>query len=224
MRFPASIQKLIDEFSKLPTVGPKTAERYVFYLLKQNPENLQALAQAIAELKEKTTTCQSCFALAETNPCNICADAKRVRDQLCVVADTRDFLTIEATGSYLGRYFILGGELNQIEGVGPEQLNIKQLIEKLNPPATRPARQESGVSGGAEPREAMRAGDKNIKEIILALDPTIEGETTVLCLVKLLKPLKFKISRLAKGLPMGANLEYVDELTLTNALKYRNEL
>ena len=198
MRFPASIQKLIDEFSKLPTVGPKTAERYVFYLLKQNPENLQALALAIAELKEKTTTCQSCFAIAESNPCNICTDSKRVRDQLCVVADSRDYLTIEATGSYLGRYFILGGELNQIEGVGPEQLNIKQLIEKLK--------------------------DKSIKETILALDPTIEGETTVLYLTKLLKPLGLKITRLAKGLPMGADLEYVDELTLSNALKYRNEL
>lgn len=198
MRFPASIQKLIDEFSKLPTVGPKTAERYVFYLLKQNPENLQALAQAIAELKEKTTTCRECFSLAEANPCNICTDTKRVKDQLCVVADTRDFLTIEATGSYLGRYFILGGELNQIEGVGPEQLNINQLTEKLK--------------------------DKEIKEVILALDPTMEGETTVLYLTKLLKPLNLKITRLAKGLPMGADLEYVDELTLSNALKYRSEL
>ena len=213
MRFPASIQKLIDEFAKLPTVGPKTAERYVFYLLKQNPENLQALAQAIAELKEKTTTCQSCFAIAEANPCKICTDSKRVRDQLCVVADSRDYLTIEATGSYLGRYFVLGGELNQIEGVGPDQLNIKQLIERLNPPAAQ-----------AEPREALRAGNKSIKEIILALDPTIEGETTVLYLTKLLKPLNLKITRLAKGLPMGADLEYVDELTLSNALKYRNEL
>lgn len=198
MRFPASIQKLIDEFAKLPTVGPKTAERYVFYLLKQNPENLQALAQAIAELKEKTTTCISCFAIAVANPCKICTDPKRVRDQLCVVADSRDFLTIEATNSYQGRYFILGGELNQIEGVGPEQLNIKQLIEKLK--------------------------NKDTKEVILALDPTIEGETTVLYLTKILKPLGLKITRLAKGLPMGADLEYVDELTLSNALKYRNEL
>jgi recombination protein RecR len=198
MRFPVSIQKLIDEFAKLPTVGPKTAERYVFYLLKQNPEKLQALAQAIAELKEKTTTCQNCFALAEASPCNICTDTKRQLDKICVVADTRDYLTIEATGSYLGRYFILDGELNQIEGISPEQLNIKQLIEKLK--------------------------DKNIKEVILALDPTIEGETTVLYLTKLLKPLNLKITRLAKGLPMGANLEYADELTLTNALKYRSEL
>jgi recombination protein RecR len=198
MRFPASIQKLIDEFSKLPTVGPKTAERYVFYLLKQNPENLQALAQAIAELKEKTTICESCHAITEANPCTVCTDVKRTKEQLCVVADTRDYLTIEATNSYPGRYFILGGELNQIEGIGPENLNIGQLTEKLK--------------------------DKDIKEVILALDPTMEGETTVLYLTKLLKPLKIKITRLAKGLPMGADLEYVDELTLSNALKYRNEL
>ena len=198
MKFPASIQKLIDEFAKLPTVGPKTAERYVFYLIKQNPENLQSLAQAIAELKEKTTTCGICYCLAESNPCKICSDPKRLHDQLCVVADTRDYLTIEATNNYLGRYFILGGELNQLEGIGPEQLNIKQLTERLK--------------------------DKNIKEIILALDPTIEGETTVLYLIKLLKTLGLKITRLAKGLPMGADLEYVDELTLSNALKYRTEL
>lgn len=198
MRFPAAIQKLIDGFAKLPTVGPKTAERYVFYLLKQNPENLQALAQAIAELKEKTTTCRECFALAETNPCNVCADPKRQKNQLCVVADTRDYLTIEATNSYPGRYFILGGELNQIEGVGPDQLNIELLLKKLK-------------SGG-------------IEEIILALDPTMEGETTVLYLTKLLKPLNLKITRLAKGLPMGADIEYADEITLSNALKFRSEL
>lgn len=214
MRFPSPIQNLIDHFAKLPTVGPKTAERYVFYLLKHNPEELQKFAQAIAELKEKITVCQSCFSLAEANPCSICADAKRDKNTLCLVADTRDMLTIEATGEYRGLYFILGGELNYIEGTGPEQLNLKPLIKKI-----------SGNDPPASPRkmrgEAMRAG---IKEIILALDPTMEGETTVLYLVKLLKPYNIKITRLAKGLPMGADLEYVDELTLTNALKYRNEL
>jgi recombination protein RecR len=198
VRFPKAIQNLIDHFSKLPTVGPKTAERYVFYLLKQSPETLQALALSIAELKEKTVVCGTCFAQAESSPCHICADARRANGILCVVADTRDYLTIESTGQFQGQYFILGGEINQIEGLGPDKLNLKPLIDKIK--------------------------NNGIKEIIFALDPTIEGETTVLYLVKLLRPFKIKLTRLARGLPMGADLEYVDELTLSNALKYRNEL
>ena len=196
MKFPLSIQNLINHFSKLPTVGPKTAERYVFYLLKEHPEELQKFAQGIAELKEKTTVCRLCLAYAETNPCSICTDNKRDNSVLCVVADTRDMITIEATREYGGIYHILGGQLNAILGIKPEQLNIGQLMEKI----------KSG----------------NIKEVILALSPNLEGETTSMYLVKLLKPLRIKITRLAKGLPMGSDLEYADEMTLSNALKYRN--
>src|SRR3989338_9519951 len=119
MRYPASIQNLINHFSKLPTVGPKTAERYVFYLLKQHPESLQQFAQAMAELKEKTTVCQTCLSIAETNPCPICSDAKRNRSIICLVADTRDLLAIEAIKQYNGLYFCLGGVINTIEGVKP---------------------------------------------------------------------------------------------------------
>ncbi|MCK4553708.1 recombination protein RecR [Candidatus Parcubacteria bacterium] len=193
--FPSSIQNLINHFSQLPTVGPKTAERYVFYLLKQSPEELQKFAQTIAELKEKTTVCQTCFAIAEANPCLICSDQKRNQAIICVVADTRDMLTIEATKQYNGLYHILGGTINAIESIKPEQLNIKQLI--------------------------VRVKQNGIKEIILALNPDLEGETTAMYLAKLLKSLNIKITRLAKGLPMGADLEYADEITLTNALKYR---
>ena len=193
--FPSSIQNLINHFSQLPTVGPKTAERYVFYLLKQSPEELQKFAQTIAELKEKTTVCQTCFAIAEANPCLICSDQKRNQAIICVVADTRDMLTIEATKQYNGLYHILGGTINAIESIKPEQLNIKQLI--------------------------VRVKQHGIKEIILALNPDLEGETTAMYLAKLLKSLNIKITRLAKGLPMGADLEYADEITLTNALKYR---
>lgn len=195
MKFPQSIQNLINHFSQLPTVGPKTAERYVFYLLKQNPEELQKFAQTIAELKEKTTVCQICFAIAEANPCLICADQKRNQSIICVVADTRDMLTIEATKQYNGVYHILGGTINAIENIKPEQLNIKQLINRVK--------------------------QNGIKEIILALNPDLEGETTAMYLAKLLKPYKIKITRIAKGLPMGADLEYADEITLANALKYR---
>lgn len=213
MPYPKSIQALIDYFSKLPSVGPKTAERYVFYLLKQHAEWLQGFAQAMAELKEKTTVCQTCLAIAEANPCGICSDLKRGRASLCLVADTRDMLALEATGQYHGLYFIMGGVINTIEGVKPDQLNLKQLAARL---------------------KHASAGSAQVKEIILAFNPDLEGETTSLYLAKLLKPYKInphtkfgvgiKITRLAKGLPMGADLEYADEITLTNALKYRNEI
>ncbi|MBI4779635.1 recombination protein RecR [Candidatus Falkowbacteria bacterium] len=198
MRYPASIQNLIEHFSKLPTVGPKTAERYVFYLLKQHPEWLQAFAQAIAEVKEKTAVCQTCLAIAETNPCGICSDQKRNRSIICLVADTRDMLAIETTKQYSGVYHILGGVINTIEGIKPDQLNIKALLSHLK--------------------------KNNAKEIILAFNPDLEGETTSMYIAKLLKPHKIKTTRLAKGLPMGADLEYADEITLANALKYRNEM
>jgi recombination protein RecR len=198
MRYPKSIQTLIDIFTQLPSVGPKTAERYVFYLLQQNPEELQKFAQAIAELKEKIVVCQVCHAVAEASPCSICSDRQRDRSLICVVASTREMLAVETTGQYNGHYHILGGMINTIEGVKPENLNIKKLLTRIK-------------TGG-------------IKEIILALSPTLEGETTVLYLSKLLKPSKMKITRLARGLPSGANLEYADEITLGNALKMRNEL
>lgn len=198
MRYPASIQNLIDQFSKLPTVGPKTAERYVFYLLRQHPEWLQQFAQAIAEVKEKTTVCQTCLSIAESNPCQICSNQKRNHAVICLVADTRDMLAIEATKQYNGVYHILGGVINTIEGIKPDQLNIKTLLNHLK--------------------------QSNAKEIILAFNPDLEGETTSIYIAKLLKTHKIKITRLAKGLPMGADLEYADEITLSNALKYRNEI
>lgn len=198
MPFPKSIQNLINYFTSLPTVGPKTAERYVFYLLKQHPEDLQKFAQAIAELKEKTVVCSKCLAISESDPCLICSDKKRDRSLLCIIANTRDLLTLEATGQYYGHYLVLGGLINTIEGIGPEQLQTKPLLNKIK--------------------------NQPVKEVILGLNPTLEGETTVLYLTKLLKPYKIKITRLAKGLPMGADLEYADEITLTNALKYRNVL
>jgi recombination protein RecR len=198
MKFPASIQILINFFSDLPTVGPKTAERYVFYLLRKNPEELQRYAQALAELKEKTTICHICHTYAEADPCFICSDKNRNPRLLCIVADTRDMMAIESTKEYNGLYSALGGVINAIEGVKPEELNIKSMLEKVK--------------------------NNKTDEVVLALDPNFEGETTVMYLTKLLKPYKVKISRLAKGLPMGADLEYADEMTLANALKYRNEL
>lgn len=183
---------------KLPTVGPKTAERFVFYLLQQNSEELQKFAQAIAELKEKITICQNCWAVADSNPCEICRDQKRDQSLLCVVENTRDLLAMEKIKEYNGYYHVLGGAINSLEGIQPESLRIKELIAKVK--------------------------NGKIKEIVLAFNSNFEGETTALYITKELKPYKIKITRLAKGLPMGSDLEYADDITLTNAFKYRNEI
>ncbi len=197
MRYPQAIQNLIDKLAEFPSVGPKTAERYVFYLLKQSSEKLKNLAQILGELKEKTTVCGSCWSIAETNPCAICAATDRQKQILCIVENTQDLLTIEATRQYDGQYFVLGGLINTLNEINPEDLNIEKLVKRIK--------------------------NNNIKEIILALNFTLEGETTALYLNKILKD-HIKITRLAKGLPAGSDLEYADETTLASALKYRSEI
>ncbi len=198
MRFPPALERLISLFSRLPSVGPKTAERYVFYLLKQNPAVLQELAGSLGNLRQEIKTCSVCFSIGETDPCSICADTKRDATSLCVVADARDLFAIEDTESFKGYYFVLGGTINTIEGVRPEDIRVRELVDRIKQ---------------LKPRE-----------LILGLDPNLEGETTVLYLSKLIKPSGIKVTRLAKGLPSGANIEYADELTLGAALKFRSEL
>lgn len=197
MHYPQAIQNLIEKLSQLPSVGPKTAERYVFHLLRQSDESLNSLSEAIRELKLKTKRCSICRAIAETNPCVICNDKNRNSDILCIVENTQDMLSLEATKQFNGKYFVLEGLINTISDVKPDDLNIASLLKRLK--------------------------DDNIKEIILALNFTLEGETTALYLTKLLED-RLKITRLAKGLPAGSDLEYADEMTLSSALKYRNEI
>lgn len=197
MRYPEAIENLISKLSVLPSVGPKTAERYAFYLLRQSNEKLKSLAEAIRELKEKTLVCSSCLAISEKNPCSICSDLNRLKEILCVVENTQDLLSLEATKQYHGQYFVLGGLINTIEDVKPSDLNIELLLKRID--------------------------KEKIKEVILALNFNLEGETTSLYLSKILAG-KVKISRLAKGLPAGSDLEYADETTLASALKYRNEI
>ncbi len=198
VKYPPAIQNLINLFTTLPSVGPKTAERYVFYLLNQSPDYMQRLAQGVAELKEKTTICARCHSVTESDPCHICADIARDESIVCVVATTREMLNIESTSEFNGFYHVLGGLIDTIKGAGPEELNISQLENKIK--------------------------KGNIKEVILALSPNMEGETTALYLNKLLNKYKIKITRIAKGLPTGSEIEYADELTLGNALKYRTKL
>ena len=198
MRFPRAIKRAIEAFSTLPSVGPKTAERYVFYLLNERPEKTEELIQALGELRSGITTCHKCLALAEQDPCPLCADSKREQTLLCIVENTQDREVIEATGQYHGRYFILGGLIDTIAKVQPSDLNVRALVKSLK----------------AQP----------VKEIILGLNFTLEGETTALYLKKLLENYPAKITRLARGLPAGSDLEYADEMTLKNALEYRNEI
>lgn len=197
--YPQIIKNLITIFSKLPSVGPKTAERYVFMLLNQDIEYLQKFAQNLAELKEKTNFCKNCNCLIESKKiCEICEDKKRNRNLLCIITNTRDMITIEESKQFNGLYFCLGNNINAIKQIGPSQLPINQLLSHIK--------------------------TNQIKEIVLALDPSIEGETTTMYLLKILKPFKLKITRLARGLQMGASIEYADEMTLVNAFKYRSAI
>jgi len=198
-QYPPAIKDLIDRFTQLPGIGPKTAERLVFYLLTQSDGVLEKFGSAFKHLKEKITRCSICQNFAETNPCFICKDQKRSSGVICVVARPQELQAIEKIGEYQGVYHILGGVIDPLEGITPDQLKVKELLERIK--------------------------KGNVREVILALNPDMPGETTILYLTKLLKEYKdIKISRLARGLPVGSDLEYADEITLSNALKGRREV
>jgi len=192
------VQSLINEFSKLPTIGPKTAARLVFYLLNRPRNEAQSLSEAILAVKDKVRLCTLCFSLTEHEPCDICTDERRDRTTLCVVAEAKDIYAIERTGAYRGRYHVLGGLISPMDGVGPAQLRVKELIE--------------------------RVGAENPVEVILATNPNAEGEATALYLSRLITPSGTSVTRLAYGLPIGGDLDYADEITLTKALEGRRAL
>lgn len=198
-KFGTHIQNLIDEFEKFPGIGPKTAEKFVFYLLNCPEEELGKLGTSIAKLKQNTSICPMCFNFSETSPCPICRDPNRDRSILCVVCRPQDLAVIESTGEFRGLYHILGGSINAIKGIAPDRLKTRELAERLK-------------KGNA------------VKEVIIATNYDLEGETTAMYLAKLLAESRVKISRLARGLPMGSDLEYADEITLSSALKERKEL
>jgi len=200
--FHSNIQKLSEIFEDFPGVGPKTAERFAFYILKQSPEQIQKIINSMEEIKGKVKRCSNCFNISFNEPCEICGDPRRERNLICVVASSQDISPIEKTAEYRGLYHVLQGIINAPEGLTPDKLNIRPLLERIK-------------------KELVK--NKNL-EIILALNPTIEGETTALFLIKLLKRFPVKVSRLARGLPQGSDLQYADEITLTNALKERKEI
>ncbi len=192
---PQNVQNLIDEFSRLPGIGPKTAERLTFYLLRSSEKDLNSLGNAVLDLKKDLKTCSICSNIAENDPCYICDDSQRENTCICVVEEPLDVVAIEKTGKFQGLYHVLGGVISPIEGVGPEDLFIKELVQRT------------------------KSGE--IEEIILATNPSIEGEATALYIQKLLAPLNIKITRIARGLPVGGDLEYADEVTLSRAIEGR---
>ncbi len=195
---PKPIENLINQFERLPGIGPKSAERLTFYLLKAKKDKLDEFAKSIAELKDGITICSICQNNAEQNPCSICKDKSRDRSIICVVEEAQDALVLENTHEYKGLYHILHGAISPMNNICPEDLRIKELLERIQK-------------------------NKDTKEIILATNPTLEGEATAMYISKLLKSPGLKITRIARGLPSGGDLEYADDITLTNALNGRKE-
>ena len=198
MIYPKAIATLIEQFQKCPSVGPKSAQRMAFYLLRMPMSEVKKFAQSIVEAKEKTQTCEICFNISSTSPCEICQSAKRDRSTICVVAETKDLIAIEKTNEYSGLYHVLQGLISPMDGIGADDIRIKELLSRLT--------------------------DETVKEVILALSPSVEGEATSLYLSKLIKPFGIKISRIAFGLPVGADLEYADEITIARAIEGRREI
>lgn len=197
-RFPLSLEHLINEFKQLPGIGEKTAERFVFHLLRRGQGARSRLAEAIFHLDKNIRTCAECQSISESDPCRICGDPGRTKDALCIVADHQGMAAIERTGDFGGRYYILGGLLSPLEGITPELLGIERLDEQIRTTGTQ--------------------------EIILAMNPTIEGEATMAYLSKRYVKIVPKITRLARGLPRGSDLEYADEVTISDALQGRWEV
>lgn len=189
------VQELIDELGRLPGVGPKSAQRIAFYLLQTDDDQAQKLAQVLQEVKERVRFCEVCGNVTEETQCNICRDVRRNRTAICVVEESKDVQAIERTREFKGLYHVLGGAISPIEGIGPDQLRIKELMARL--------------------------GNPEIQEVIIATDPNLEGEATATYLTRMLSPLGIKVSRLASGLPVGGDLEYADEVTLGRAFEGR---
>jgi recombination protein RecR len=190
-----SIEQLAEQFAQLPGIGRKTAHRLALYIVKMQREEVVTLARALVNVKDKVRYCTICSNITEADPCPICSNTKRDRTTVCVVEEPTDVLALERTNEFRGLYHVLGGALSPLDGIGPEDLRIKELLHRVS--------------------------DKGVDEIILALNPNVEGEATTLYLSKLLKPLGMKITRIARGLPVGTDLEFADEATLSRALEGR---
>jgi len=198
MEYTKPLAHLIEYFQKLPSIGPKTATRLALYVVKMSENEVNNFADAMLEAKKQISYCSTCFNMSCNDPCEICSNTSRNREVICVVSETKDLMAIEKTNEYNGLYHVLQGLISPIDGIGPDDIRIKELL--------------------------YRVSQNNVKEIILALNPSVEGEATSLYLHKLLKPFEIKITRIAFGLPMGSELEYADEMTLARAMEGRVEI
>jgi recombination protein RecR len=196
--YPEPVARLIEALVRLPGIGPKTAQRLTFFLLKRPVEEVRELSDSLLAVKERIVHCRRCFNVTDEDPCRICADPARDSRLLCVVEEPNDLLAMERTGEYRGRYHVLLGALSPLDGIGPDDLKVKELLVRLE--------------GGAT------------TEVILATNPNVEGEATALYLAKLLRPLGLRVTRIARGLPVGGDLEYADQVTLSKALEGRREI
>ena len=197
MEYSPSIEKLIESFEKLPSIGHKTAQRLAFYMLDLSKEEIKEFTDSIINAKNNLKFCSKCFNISDTDPCNICSNPKRDESVICVVEEVRDVLAMERTHEYNGVYHVLHGSISPMNGVGPDNIKIKELLARLM--------------------------DGKVKEIILATNPRVEGEATAMYISKLVKPLGIKVTRIARGIPIGGDLEYTDEITLLQALEGRME-
>jgi recombination protein RecR len=196
--YPRPLGKLIEELERMPGIGPKSAQRLAFHILERPEDEARELADAIIEVKQKIRYCSQCFNFTDVDPCAVCSDERRDRSIICVVAEPRDVLAMENTGEYAGLYHVLQGLISPLDNVGPEQLRVAELLERV------------------------RAG--GVKEVIIATNPVVEGEATATYLAGILKPLGSKVTRIALGLPVGGDLDYADQLTITRALQGRTEM
>nr|MBC7244652.1 recombination protein RecR [Chloroflexota bacterium] len=195
---PKPVTRLIEELSRLPGIGPKTASRLTYFLLRAPAEQAQSLAEAIRQVKERTVLCSVCFNIAESSPCSICSSPDRDPTQICVVEEPLDVLAIERTRQYQGLYHVLHGAISPVEGIGPEELKIRELVQRVR--------------------------NGNVHEVLLATNPNLEGEATAMYIARQILPLGVRVTRLARGLPIGGDLEYADEVTLAQALEGRQEI
>ena len=198
MEYTKPLARLIEYFQLLPSVGPKTAQRLALHLIKMPIYEVENFANCMLEAKKTIKYCEICFNMSSESPCEICSNNSRNKEIICVVSETKDLMAIERTNEYKGVYHVLGGLISPMDGIGPDEIRVKELLNRVH--------------------------DEDIKEIILALNPSVEGEATSLYLTKLLKPFGIKVSRIAFGLPLGSELEYADELTLARALDGRQEM
>lgn len=198
MEYSPSIEKLIESFERLPSIGHKTAQRLAFYMLDLSKEEIKEFTDSIVNAKENLKFCSKCYNISDTDPCNICSNPKRDESIICVVEEVKDVLAMERTHEYNGVYHVLHGSISPMNGIGPDSIKIKELLSRLI--------------------------DGKVKEIILATNPRVEGEATAMYISKLVKPLGVKVTRIARGIPIGGDLEYTDEVTLAKALEGRSEL